>query len=118
MSKAALLAALLALTGLARADDPPVGDPMRPFAGAGGVAGASFVAGRPRFSLTGVLISPSRRVAFLNGKPHSQGAIVDGAEIVVIEPELVQLRERGTGTVISLRLRGKAAAQPAGETAP
>lgn len=118
MSRAMLLAALLALAGLARADDPPVRDPMRPFGGAGVAAGTSAVAGRPRFSLTGVLIAPSRRVAFLNGKPYSQGAVVDGAEIVTIEPHLVQLREPGTDRVISLRLRDKPQPPLAGETVP
>jgi hypothetical protein len=93
---------------------------MRPFGGASAAvaAGAAAVAGRPRFALTGVLIAPSRRVAFLNGKPYSQGAVVDGAEIVAIERDLVQLRERGTDSLISLRLREKAQLQLAGETGP
>jgi hypothetical protein len=115
----ALLAALLVFAGLVDADELPVRDPMRPFGGAGVSAGAArAVAGRPRFALTGVLIAPSRRVAFLNGKPYSQGAVVDGAEIVVIERDLVQLRERGTDIVISLRLREKAQLQLAGEAVP
>lgn len=118
MSRVALLAALLSLAGPVRSDELPVRDPMRPFGGAGLAAGATAVAGRPRFALTGVLIAPSRRVAFLNGKPYSQGAVVDGAEIVAIEPQLVQLRERGTDLVISLRLREKAQPQLAGETVP
>ena len=117
MSRAALLVALFTLAGVAHADDPPVLDPMRPF-GTTGVAASSAVAGRPRFSLTGVLIAPSRRVAFLNGKPYAQGAVVDGAEIVAIGPQLVQLRDRDTGLVTSLRLRDKAQPQPAGETVP
>ena len=52
-----------------------------------------------------VLIAPSRRVAILNGKPHIAGAVVDGAEIVAIEPGTVILSENGTELVISLASR-------------
>ncbi len=108
MSNAPLFAALLALAGLARADEPPVRDPMRPFGSVTAAASAAAaVAGAPRFALTGVLIAPSRRVAILNGKPYTAGAIVDGAEIVSIEPGVVRLRERGTDLVIALALRAK-----------
>jgi hypothetical protein len=104
------------LAGLARAQEP-VRDPMRPFgntAAAGG--GAPAAVGGPRFALTGVLIAPSRRVAFLNGKPYVQGAVVDGAEIVAIEPGLVRLREQGADLVLSLAPRDRAQPQPPGET--
>jgi hypothetical protein len=110
---------LLVLAGVALADEPAVRDPMRPFGGVAVAAGgATAVAGRPRFALTGVLIAPSRRVALLNGKPYATGAVVDGAEIVAIEPGVVRLREHGSELVITLGLRDKAQPQLAGDTAP
>lgn len=123
MSRAAIVAIVLAvftaLVGAARADEPPVRDPMRPFGSVSAVAGGpTAVTGRPRFALTGVLISPLRRVAFLNGKPYVPGAVVDGAEIVAIEPGVVRLREHGAELVISLGLRDKAQPKLPGETVP
>jgi hypothetical protein len=119
VSKTVLIGVLLTIAGLAGADEPPVRDPMRPFGGAGAAAGgAAAVAGRPRFALTGVLIAPSRRVAILNGKPYTPGAVVDGAEIVAIEPGAVRLREQGAEVVISLALRDQAQPQLVGDTAP
>jgi len=116
---AASMIVLLALAGLASAAEPPVRDPMRPFgSGAAAAGGATAVTGRPRFALTGVLIAPSRRVAFLNGKPYAPGAVVDGAEIVAIEPGAVHLREHGTELVISLGFRDKAQPKLVGETVP
>jgi hypothetical protein len=115
----AALVALLLLAGSVRADEPPVRDPMRPFNGAGVAAGgAAAVAGRPRFALTGVLIAPSRRVAILNGKPYTPGAVVDGAEIVAIEPGVVRLREHGAELVISLAPGAQTQTQLVGDTAP
>jgi hypothetical protein len=107
VSRAAFVAILLALGGPARADETPLRDPMRPFNSAPAAAGEA-IAAAPRFALTGVLISPTRRVAFLNGKPYAQGDVVDGAEIVAIEPGAVHLRERGEALVISLGQRERA----------
>lgn len=103
MSRSArlLVAGLLLGAALARADEPPrLGDPMQPYrnvAGAGGVEGTG-----PRFTLTAVLISPSRRVAIVNGKPYERGETVGGAEIVRIEADAVHLRERGAELVVPL----------------
>lgn len=92
MFRRAVSLALLLLAASAAADETPVRDPMRPFdAAAPGAAAAA----RPRFELTAVLISSARRVAVVNGKPYGQGATVDGAEIVAIEPGVVRLRENG-----------------------
>jgi hypothetical protein len=120
VSRAPVIVALLVLAGVARADDPPVRDPMRPFASVSSAAGVSAIAlpGTPRFALTGVLISPSRRVAILNGKPYTAGAIVDGAELVAIEPGVVHLREHGAQLVISLALRAKPQPKLVGEPIP
>jgi hypothetical protein len=95
------LAALLLCSRGVCAEEPPVRDPMRPFARVASAAGAASVSG-PRFALTGVLIGPTRRVAIVNGKPYAQGETVDGAEIVAVEPGAVRLREHGAELVISL----------------
>ncbi len=106
MSKAAVLAAVLLLVlGVARAEDVPVRDPMRPFGAVVAAGGASSVSG-PRFAVTGVLIAPSRRIAFLNGQPRKIGDVVDGAEIVAIEAGTVRLRENGAEIVLPLSRRG------------
>jgi hypothetical protein len=67
--------------------------------------------------LTVVLISPTRRVAIVNGKPYECGEIVGGAEIVRIDPDAVHLREHGNELVVPL---GHAAAGKLsqGETPP
>jgi hypothetical protein len=103
VSKATLMSALLiASLAVAAAEELPVRDPMRPFGhDAGGAVGATAPAG-PRFALTGVVISPLRRVAIVNGKPYRQGESVDGAEIVAIEAHAVRLRDGGTELVIPL----------------
>jgi hypothetical protein len=115
--RAALFAALLASSAVAAEDELPVRDPMRPFGrdGAGGVAAAPA----PRFTLTGVVISPSRRVAILNGRPYKQGDSVDGAEILAVETHAVRLKDGGNELVIPLRSAAKSR-QPVtqGETVP
>ena len=121
MSRAAIVVAVLLLAGAVCADELPVRDPMRPFGGAVATASSSEpgTAGKPRFALTGILISTSRRVAFLNGKPYVPGAVVDGAEIVAIEPGAVRLREHGVEVVVSLG-RSRSARSPLvqGDTVP
>jgi hypothetical protein len=113
---ALLIVGSLALAGAARAADAPVHDPMQPFhyvAGPGGVGG-------PRFALTAVLISPTRRVAIVNGKPYERGETVGGAEIVRIEADAVHLREHGNELVVPLGHAAAAAATTPsqGETVP
>ncbi len=121
MSRAAIVVAVLLLAGAVGAEEPPVRDPMRPFGSAVATASSSepSAAGKPRFALTGVLISPARRVAFLNGKPYVPGAVVDGAEIVAIEPGAVRLREHGVEVVVSLgRSRSVRSPLVQGDTVP
>jgi hypothetical protein len=111
-SRCALIAAgMLLAAGAARAEDGLVRDPMQPY---------RFVAGpdggvAPRFALTAVLISPTRRVAIVNGKPYERGESVNGAEIVRIDSDAVHLREHGSELVVPLG--HAAAAKPSqGET--
>ena len=101
MSKAAaLFYVCLFAVGTARADElPPPRDPMQPFTtGPAAVGGVAL----PRFHLTAVLISSTRRVAIVNGKPYLHGERVDGAEIIRIEPDAVHLHDRGEDLVIPL----------------
>ena len=102
MFKVVALGALLLVADAVHAEEPPVRDPMRPFASVVGPGGAASAASRPRFTLTGIVIGASRRIAIVNGKPYVQGETVDGAEIVAVEPGVVRLRERGAEMVLSL----------------
>jgi hypothetical protein len=111
VSRAALLAVgLIVVIGTVRAADAPVHDPMQPYR----YVGAPGSVGAPRFALTAVLISPTRRVAIVNGKPYERGEIVGGAEIVRIEPDAVHLREHGNELVVPLG--HAAAAAPVAKT--
>jgi len=104
VSKTTLVSALsIAWLASAVAEELPVRDPMQPLIrDAGSTAGAATAAARPRFALTGVVISPLRRVAIVNGKPYRQGESVAGAEIVAIESHAVRLRDGATELVIPL----------------
>ena len=112
------VAAAACVAGAVASQEPAVRDPMRPFGGAAAAGGAVVAASGPRFALTGVVIAPSRRVALINGKPQTEGDVVDGAELVAIEPRAVRFRENGTELVISL---GRSATRPPivqGDTVP
>ena len=111
----AYVVAFAAATAGAQAAEGPVRDPMQPYRYVGSPAGG---AAAPRFELTAVLISPTRRVAIVNGKPYERGETVGGAEIVRIESNAVHLREHGSELVVPLG-HGAAAAKPSqGETSP
>ena len=100
-----LVLAVLAADGSLLAADPPLGDPMRPYSPASSAA-ESQRAARP-FTLSGVLISPQRRVAVINGTLYREGDTVNGARVVRIESNSVQLR-RGT-EVLALQLERRTA---------
>lgn len=119
MSRAAvvLAAALLGAWG-ANADEPPLRDPMRPFGSEAAAPGTAAAASEPRFALTAVLVSPTRRVAVVNGKTYFEGDAVDGAEIIAIELDSVRVREGGAERVISLRRPGAGRQSVQGETVP
>lgn len=118
MSRPAAIAGALLLAGaIAAAEEPPLRDPMRPFASGTG-AGVAAAAAAPRFVLTAVLIAPTRRVAIVNGKPYVQGEAVDGAEIVAIELDSVRLREGAAERVVSLGLRPSGRQSVQGDTVP
>lgn len=97
------IAAYLATGALALAADPPLGDPMRPYAPASPAA-SNDPAARP-FKLTGVLVAATRRVAVINGTLYREGDTVNGARIVRIDPASVQLRRGSENLSLQLQRR-------------
>jgi len=85
-------------------------------AGTAVIAAGSVAA--PRFALTAVLISPTRRVAIVNGKPYECGESVNGAEILRIDPDAVHLREHGNELVVLLGHAVAVGKSRQGETVP
>lgn len=85
----------------AEAAEPILHDPMRPFQVVAGEGGPGTGAA-PRFRLTAVLISPSRRVAIINGKPYQQGQKIGAVEITHIDAQSVGLRDGGEEWVVHL----------------
>ncbi len=104
MFRAACVIALLCGATAVKGAEPPVGDPMRPFQYVG--KGGPAATGVQVFRLTAVLISPSRRIAVVNGKPCAAGDVIDGAEIASIEASAVGLKRGGKKWVIHLGAQG------------
>jgi hypothetical protein len=104
------LAAVAAAGVAAQGAEPTLRDPMRPFQPVIGEGGPG-TAPAPRFRLTAVLISPSRRVAIINGKPYQQGEKIGAAEVTHIDAQSVGLREGELQLVVHLgKTRARAAA--------
>lgn len=109
MFRASLVAAYaLATIGALPAAEPPLQDPMRPYqvlpqAGSG-------VAAPRRLELSAILVSSQRRIAVINGRFYREGDVVDGAEVLRIDPESVQLR-RGNENLEVRLIRGSTGAQ-------
>jgi hypothetical protein len=117
---------LLLAAAVVHADEPRDGapavpkvmrDPMQPYRPAAGAA-AGGAGAAYRFNLTGVLISPSRRVAIVNGRPQQIGDRVDGAVIVSIEPETVHLQQGSDELLIHLGRPGNGERPTEGASAP
>jgi hypothetical protein len=101
------------LVARAHAAEPALHDPTQPYnAAAVDAAGPTVGAPTPRFRLTGVLISPTRRIAILNGKPCQEGQRVAGAQLMKIESRSVQLRD-GNHEIVVLLGKARAVAPPA-----
>jgi hypothetical protein len=78
-------------------------DPTQPFrAAAGGEAAEPASGPQPRFKVTAVLVSPTRRVAIVNGHALQEGQWIGGAEVVKIDARSVQLREGNREFVLQL----------------
>jgi hypothetical protein len=94
-----------AATPAARAEPPPLRDPMQPFKAVAGAGGSAGVAA-PRFRLTAVLISPTRRIAILNGAPRQEGDRVNGATLTHIDAQFVRLEQGSASWTIHLGQSG------------
>ena len=124
MSKALALAlASLVLAVAAHAAEPEtksppaLKDPTEPYRP--GPNGGDVRAGpQPRFRLTAVLLSPTRRVAIVNGKPMQEGQRVAGAELVKIDARSVQLRDGDHDVVVQLGNARSSAPRSEGDSAP
>jgi hypothetical protein len=93
----------LLLAATARGAEPAMHDPTQPFrAAAAGESGAPATGPQPRFRLTAVLVSPTRRVAVVNGKAVPEGQQIGGAEVLRIDGRSVQLREGNREFVVQL----------------
>lgn len=86
MLKAFYLALLLSLSPVAAAEN--MSDPMRPPMGGAAVERSS---GEPRWQVTGILISPERRLAMINNRLIGVGGRVDGARVRNIYSNSVEL---------------------------
>ena len=112
---ALIVASTLVVVGATHADEVLVRDPMQPYRFVVGPGGIGSVA--PRFALTAVLISPTRRVAIVNGKPYERGESVSGAEIIRIDADAVHLREHGNELIVPLGHAAAVGRTSQGETA-
>ena len=119
MSRALALACLLAAAGSAYAAEPAMHDPTQPFrAAAGGETAAPASGPQPRFKVTAVLVSPTRRVAIVNGHALQEGQRIAGAEIVKIDARSVQLREGNREFVVQLGDARASALRAGGDSGP
>jgi hypothetical protein len=117
VSRALGLACFLAIAGAVSAAEPAMHDPTQPFrAGAGGETAAPAAGSQPRFKVTAVLVSPTRRVAIVNGKAVQEGERIAGAEVVKIDGRSVQLREGHREFVVQLGETRASAPRAAGDS--
>ncbi len=105
---AALVCTQLQATSYADLPDPTRPSTLRP-APHGAVTAKSSAPRRVDLILQSTLISPERRIAIINGRTVSVGAKIDGAEIIVIRPNEVMIKQ--DGTTRSLRLLTDGVAQ-------
>jgi hypothetical protein len=99
---------MLTTFGLLSAAEPPLHDPMRPYQVAP-QAGPGISIPR-RLELSAILVSSQRRIAVINKHFYREGDVVDGAEVIRIHPEFVQLR-RGSENLEVRLIRGSTGAQ-------
>lgn len=79
-------------------------DPMNPYSG----ANSSVANAEPAFEfrVSGTLISPSGRLAIVNGKPSRAGDRVDGAEILSIDAGVVRIHTGSQELTVRLGSNG------------
>ena len=108
-------AGLVLGAGAARAQELPLGDPMRPYR-VESTPGTERSA-PDRLELSAVLISTTRRIAVINGNFYREGDQVAGARITRIEPGSVRLRRGGEDVVVPLIREGARASNHQGDPA-
>jgi len=86
---------LLALTApLVASAAGPLADPTRPSGYAPAPAAVAQKAAPPKLHLQAILVSPTRRVALINGRALKVGDHIDGAVILKIQPDRIVVRHR------------------------
>ena len=118
MSRSLALACLLVVVGAARAAEPAMHDPTQPFRAAAGGEAAASAGPQPRFKVTAVFVSPTRRVAIVNGHALQEGERIGGAEVVKIDGRSVQLREGNREFVVELGEARASAPRAGGDSGP
>jgi hypothetical protein len=112
------LAFCCAFVAAAHAAEPALHDPTQPYSAVANDGVVSVGAPAPRFRLTGVLISPTRRIAMVNGKPYQEGQRVAGAQLTHIDARFVQLRDGTHDIVIQLGHTHASVRSAVGEPGP
>ena len=97
-SRAVACVTLMTLTGFAFAQDLPLEDPMRPYS----PAPSESARARDIPRVSAILISPSRRVAVIDGRSYGIGDLFNGAEILRIDSKSVHLRRGDRDFVMNL----------------
>jgi hypothetical protein len=111
----ALLGLLLPVFS-ASAQELPLRDPMRPYTR---VETAQVKTTAPRgFELTAVIISPTRRIAVINGDLYREGDEVQGARISRIEPNSVHLGSGSEERIVPLNVQSRQLPKLDGDSAP
>jgi hypothetical protein len=114
-----LALAVLLIAGSTYAAEPAMHDPTQPFRAApGGETTVPAYGPQPRFRVTAVIVSPTRRVAIVNGKPVQEGQQIGGAEVVKIDGRSVQLREGNREFVVQLGEARASAPRAGGDSGP
>jgi hypothetical protein len=109
----------LLIAGSVFAAEPAMHDPTQPFRAAAAGEPAAPASGRePRFKVTAVIVSPTRRVAIVNGKAVQEGQQIGGAEVVKIDGRSVQLREGNREFVVQLGDARASAPHAGGDSGP
>lgn len=118
MFRSVLLAVFLTLAAASAglAQEPLLGDPMRPYR-VESAAGAQTAGPRP-LQLSAILVSEKRRIALINGRFYREGDAVGGAQITRIESGSVRLRRGGEDLVVRLVQDGTSPTNTEGDPAP
>ena len=111
-----LLLALIAPFAVVKdsaAQDAVVRDPTRPFVQTEPSTGGTRTASAG-LDLTAVIVSPSRRIAVINGRFYREGERVNGELITGIEPGAIRIRRNGEDIQIKVNQNRVVTTRPDG----